>query len=652
MTGPENPEPPRLAYDPSTVVSERLILAAVLLGSIVYFVLAVRRRLVGLRTAKVRDLRLDGLAGRLWTVLCEVGLQTRVIRDRPVVGMLHAAVMWGFIAFAWVSLEHLAVGFVGPGSPGGGHSWYRVFAGAWAVAVLVGITGLSFRRFVLRPPLLGERPSRTSALVAGLIVILMATYLADWLLLEPADPFWRLNWWTHTGALLGMLWLIPNSKHLHLVLAPVTILFRGRVTSSARALRDDDDDDFGMISFADLSQKDILDVNSCVECGRCTENCPANLVGGSLDPKKIVLQIQGGLLAGGQLIAGDDALVAGGKAWVREQDLYQCFSCGACEEACPVGIEHVGLKILDLRRGLVSEGRTGNEKLATMFTTMERAPHNAWGASQQTRRKLVETENLPLYRQGTEWLFWLGCGCNYDPHGHEVVRSMRRILDAAGVSWGVLPAETCCGEPARRAGNEYLYLELSDQVIGVLRANSVRRVVTCDPHCARLFDLDYRQQEAFDALGIEVLHHTELLASLVESLPLEGAAGRVTLHDPCYLARGRGVVDPPRAVLRAAGAELAEMPRHGSKTFCCGAGGAQIYIADDSAEPPGARVNDRRFAEVAETGADTVAVACPYCPIMLKDAAGRAGRGDMRVADVAQLVAERIPTPGSEPASD
>ncbi len=633
---------------------EQLVLAVGLLSSTVYFIRAVGTRLAGVRSARERNLRLDGLVGGLWVTFCEVVLQTRVIRDRPLVGLLHAAVMWGFFAFAWVSIEHLAVGFAGPDMSAPGHSWYDAFAGVWAVAVLVGIAGLSFRRFVLRPPALGAKPSLSSALVAGLIVILMVTHIADWLLIEPLGAFWRWNWWTHTAALVSMLWLIPNSKHLHLVLAPITILFRGRATSSVRPLRDedDDDDDFGMISFTDLSQKDLLDLNSCVECGRCTDSCPANLIGGSLDPKEIVLQMQKGLLTGGSTIAGDDALVASGKAWVSEQDLYQCLSCGACEEVCPVGIEHVGLKILDLRRGLVSEGRTGNDRLTAMFTTMERSPHNAWGASQQTRRKLLDAENLPLYQEEMEWLFWLGCGCSYDPHGHEVVRSMRRVLDAAGVSWGVLVAETCCGEPARRAGNEYLYLELSEQVIAALQAKGVRKVVTCDPHCARMFDVDYRQQEAFRALGIEVVHHTELLARIAESLPLETLEGKVTLHDPCYLARGRGVVEEPRAVLQAVGAELVEMPHSRSRTFCCGAGGAQLYIADDSVDLSGGRVNDRRFAEAEATGVDTVAVACPYCPIMLKDAAGRAGRGDIRIADVAQLVAERLPPAERDPASD
>ena len=593
-------------------------------------------------TAPDRNLSVDRPVRRLWTVFAEVFLQTRVIRERPIAGVLHALVMWGFFAFAWVSAEHLALGFFGLDTSVHTPSWYAAFAAAWAVAVLAGIIGLSFRRFVLRPTALGPSPSLTSAMVALLIVILMVTYLADWRFLEPPSDAWRANWWTHTAALLAMLWLIPNSKHLHLVLAPVAIFFRGRVTSSMRPLRDEDDDDFGMIRFGDLSQKDVLDVHSCVECGRCTDNCPANLIGGSLDPKRIVLQLQHGLLAGGETIAGDDDAVAGGKAWLTERELFECLSCGACEEVCPVGIEHVGLKILDLRRGLVSEGRTSGEKLAEMFTTMERAPHNAWGVSQQVRRKLIETDGLPLYEANSEWLLWLGCGCNYDPHGQGVVRAMKQILDAAGVSWGVLASETCCGEPARRAGNEYLYQELSERVIGSLRSKGVKRIVTCDPHCARMFDLDYRQQPDFADLEIDVVHHTELLARLVGSLPLEASGGKVTLHDPCYLARGRGVTEEPRAVLRALGTELVEMPHHGAKTFCCGAGGAQLYIADDKVELPGGRVNYKRFEEVSASGAETVAVACPYCPIMLRDAAGQAGRDEVRIVDIAELVAEGI----------
>ncbi len=583
----------------------------------------------------------DHLSMRSLRVLREVILQTRVIRARPVAGVLHALVMWGFFVFGWVTVEHTLQGFRGLETAQPDTTWYGTFAAVWAVAVLAGIVGLSFRRFVLRPKALGGL-SASSAAVAALIVLLMVTYLLGWRWLEPGSPAWLVNWWVHILSVLGMLWMIPKSKHLHLLLGPVAIFFRSETTSSMRPLREDDDDDFGLLRFSELSPKDILDVSACVECGRCTDVCPANSVGQTLNPKEIILQLQHGLLAGGEVLAGTPDGVRKGDYWVSEDDLFQCLSCGACEEACPVGIEHVGAKILDMRRGLVSEGRTHNDKLGSLFTTMERSPHNPWGASHETRRKLIEAEKFPIFDGSQEWLFWLGCGVSYDPHGQDVARAMRKIFDAAGVSWGVLARETCCGEPARRAGNEYLYLELSEKVIDSFRSGGVKNLVTCCPHCTQMLDVDYRQNKLFQELGIRVVHHTELLAELLPRLKLSAHEEMITFHDPCHLARGRGITEEPRAALAASGAEIVEMDRSRLQTSCCGAGGAQLFIADDKSDPPGGRINHRRFAQIAGTGVSKVAVACPYCPIMLNDAARHAGREEFVVADVAEIVAERL----------
>ncbi|MCB9385029.1 MAG: 4Fe-4S dicluster domain-containing protein [Bryobacterales bacterium] len=630
-------------------MAARLVFLALCLCSAAYFAWAVARRLGQMRAARP-NLRFDDVGARLGRVVREVLLQSRVVARRPVAGVLHALVMWGFFAFAWVSLEHLSLGLIGLEHAEAGTSWYGWFAAVWAGAVLVGIVGLAFRRFVLRPPALGSKLSGGSAMVALLIVGLMTTYLAGWRYLEVGSEAWRLNWWLHTAAFLGMLWVIPGSKHLHLLLAPFAIFFRhGETTSPMRALDEDSDEDFGMLRFSDLAQKDILDVNACVECGRCTDVCPANMAGGTLSPKQVILQMQHGLLATRNpqedSVAGTAAEVAEGKVWVAEDDLYQCYTCGACEQACPTGIEHVGAKILDLRRGLVSEGRTHSDKLNDLFNTMERAPHNAWGASQEVRRKLVEGDAFPVFDGSQQWLLWLGCGCNYDPHGNDVARAMQKLFDAAKVSWGVLARETCCGEPARRAGNEYLYMELSEKVIDAIEASGAKNVVTTDPHCCRMFDVDYRQNERFEALGVRVFHHTQVLGELLADVQLDFREEPVTYHDPCYLARGRGETAAPRMLLEIAGADVLEPMRHGLDTGCCGAGGAQLYIADDKKEWPGGRVNYRRFDELAATGAKTIAVACPYCPIMLKDAAGHAGREDVQIVDVAELLASRLPAP-------
>ncbi len=618
----------------------RLAFLLVLVLSVGYFFRILWKRLGPMRTARP-GLSLDRPGRRLWRAFAEVVLQTRVIRERPVAGCLHALVMWGFFAFAWASIEHLSLGLLGLERAPADQSWYGAFAAVWAIAVLAGIVGLAFRRFVLRPGSLGE-VSVSSGLVAVLIVSLMATYLVGWRGVEAGTTAWRINWWLHTLSFLAMLFVIPHSKHLHLVLAPIAIFLRAETTSGIRALRDEDDNDLGMVRFTDLSAKDILDVNTCVECGRCTDVCPANTIGGSLDPKEIILQMQRGLPAGGDVIAGTALEVSAGQSWVREEDLFQCLSCGACEQACPVGIEHVGAKILDLRRGLVSEGRTHNDKLSDLFSAMERTPHNPWRMAHDVRAKLVEGEKFPLFDGSQQWLFWLGCGNSYDPHGQDVARAMKKILEASELSWGVLDRETCCGEPARRAGNEYLYMELSEKVIDVFRGKKVKNIVTCCPHCTRMLDVDYRQNAAYQQLDIRVLHHSELIDELMPDLGVRRERETVTYHDPCDLARGRGITREPRNVLEACGAEVVELRRNREHTFCCGAGGAQLFIADDEAELPGGRVNHQRFDEIVATGARRVAVACPYCPIMLNDAAQHAHRADIQVIDIAELVASRM----------
>ena len=469
----------------------------------------------------------------------------------------------------------------------------------------------------------------------------MVTYLLGWGVFPVGSMDWKVNWWAHTLTFFALLDVIPLSKHLHLVLAPVTIFLRSDTTSAMRPLPEEGDD-LGTIHFKDFGRKDVLDLNACVECGRCTQFCPANLVGGSLSPKEIILDAQRGLLCGGDVVAGTAAEKEQGKVFISEDDLFQCLSCGACEYACPVGIEHVGRKILDLRRGLVSEGRVSNDKVIQLFTTMERAPHNPWGIAHDTRQKLIESKQFPLFDGHQEWLFWLGCGLSFDQHGQAVALAMKQILDAAGISWGVLPRETCCGEPARRAGNEYLFLQLSENLIETFANARVKKVMSCCPHCTTMLDKDYRQIPSYAKLDIKVIHHTELIAELLPQLPIEPSGLPATYHDPCYLARGRGITAAPRQILRSCGVSLTEAVHHGQNTRCCGAGGAQLFIADDQRDQTRQRVNELRFAELAETKASTLVVACPYCPIMLRDAGNHAQRDDLEIRDVAEIVAKSL----------
>jgi len=231
---------------------------------------------------------------------------------------------------------------------------------------------------------------------------------------------------------------------------------------------------------------------------------------------------------------------------------------------------------------------------------------------------------------------------SFDQHGQAVAVAMKEILDAASASWGVLARETCCGEPARRAGNEYLFLELSEKVIEAFTNAHVKKIVLCDPHCTTMLDKDYRQISAYAELGIKVVHHTEFIAELLPRLSITPATFEATYHDPCYLARGRGITAEPRRILDSCGVALAEPAHHGRNTQCCGAGGARLFIADDKREHTKHRVNELRLAQLVATRATTLAVACPHCPTMLRDAANRAQRDDLEIVDVAEIVARTL----------
>lgn len=573
--------------------------------------------------------RLRPLGPRIRNFLAEVLLQARVIRHRPWPGLAHALVFWGFCAFALVTLNHLAQGLgrelfdIRGGGFGRAYGW---MAALFAVAVAVSIAGLAVRRFVVRPKWLGEKISLESGVIALLIFILMATYLADFLL-EPerASLPWRAIWWTHTGALLVFLPLIPHTKHLHLMLSPAAVFLRQGGFAQIPPLAGEDD--FGLVSGKDVTRRLALQAFSCVECGRCQEHCPAHNTGKELNPKQIALGLRAFLKENGP--ASDQPLLG---AHLSEQAAFQCTTCGACEAQCPVGVEHLPL-IIGLRRGAVNTGRWEDEYGAQLFVRLERQG-NPLGMAAYERDRFIQKNGLPWFDGSQEFCLWLGCMGAFDPRGREAVLALARLLRAQGVTFGVLRKEKCTGDAARRLGNDLLFQQLAEFNLEQMRAAGVRKIISICPHCVRTIGEDWKEFGA----DFEIIHHSEWLASLPHSAPAP-AEGTVVYHDPCYLGRYRGVYEEPRRVAAAAG-RLVEPPRRRDRAFCCGAGGGLVFLGEEQGE----RVSHARARELLATGASQIAVACPFCRTMLEDAvAAIGGPGAPRLADIAEIAAAQSP---------
>ena len=579
-----------------------------------------------LRSKKDPGFHLFPIGKRVWDFVWEVLCQGKVIRERPLPGLAHALVFWAFCAFALVTLNHcaivLGIGFLDPSS-GIGRLYYY-FAAAFAIICAVSILGLFIRRFLVRPKWLGAKLSWESGVIALLIFILMATYLAAFFVAD-ADPAARALWWIHTLALLTFLSLIPHTKHLHLVLSPATVfLSRG---SFAQIPPLSGDEDFGLVAGTDLTRLVSLQAYSCVECGRCTEHCPAANTGKLLNPKEIILGVRAYLNDLGP--ASDQPLLG---RYNAQEAVFQCTTCGACEFQCPVGIEHVPI-LVGLRRGAVNTGEWEDQHGAKLFLALERGS-NALGLSAAERDKFIEKQALPLFDGTQEYCLWLGCMGGYDPKGREIVAAFARVMNYLGTSYGVLRKEKCTGDPVRRLGNDLLFQQLAEANLAALAENKVKKIVSICPHCVRTIQEDWKEYGA----PPEIEHHSEFLARYADRLQKQAVEGKIVYHDPCYLGRYRNVYEEPRAVVELAG-ELVEAPRNHERSFCCGAGGGLAFLGEETGE----RVSHNRTQELIATGAQTIAAACPFCNTMFRDALAATGEGAPELLDIAQLAARGLP---------
>jgi len=619
------------------------ILEKMLLAALIFTSAALFWKRFGVVSDKILKSRKDPgfhlfpIGRRAWDFFWEVLCQAKVIRERPLPGLAHAFVFWSFLAFALVTLNHIAIGFgigildgIGPIAhhiPAAFANFYFGFAALFAIACSISIAGLFVRRFLVRPKWLareGHQLSWESGVIAGLIFALMATYLASFYVAD-ASLAARLLWWAHTLCLLVFLPLVPHTKHLHLILSPATIFLSRGGFSQIPALSGDED--FGLVTGKDLTQLVSLQAYSCVECGRCTEHCPAANTGKLLNPKEIVLGIRGYLNEYGP--TAEELLL--GK-YNSQEAAFQCTTCGACEFQCPVGIEHLPI-IVGLRRGATNTGAWEDDHGGKLFNVLERNS-NALGMSALERDKFVQKQELPTFDGTQEYCLWLGCMGGYDPKGREIIASFVEVMRYLGTSYGVMRKEKCTGDPARRLGNDLVFQQLAEANLEAMRAQKVKKIVSICPHCVRTIQEDWKEFGA----PPEIEHHSEFLARHQARLPQNNTGGKIVYHDPCYLGRYRNVYDQPRAVIAAAG-ELVEAPRNRERSFCCGAGGGLAFLGEETGE----RVSHVRAQELVATGATTIGAACPFCNTMFRDALAGTGDDPPRLLDIAQIAAAQLP---------
>ena len=559
------------------------------------------------------------LGKRVWEFFWEVLCQAKVIRQRPLPGLAHAFVFWGFCVFALVTLNHHALAF-GAAFLHPGGAWsdaYFYVAGVFAALVAVAIAGLFVRRFLVRPVWLGEKLSYESGFIAFLIFVLMITYLGGFAV-ENGGAAAKALWWLHTLALLVFLPLIPHTKHLHLLLSPATVFLSRGSFSAIPPLAGDDD--FGMVTGKDVTKLAALQSYSCVECGRCTEHCPASNTGKELNPKQIILGMRAYLNEFGP--ASEEPLLGKHNS---QTAVFQCTTCGSCEFQCPVGIEHLPM-ITGLRRGSVNTGVWDDEYGTKLFLALERSG-NALGLSAAERDKFIEKQRFPIFDGTQEYCLWLGCMGSYDPRGREIVVSLVRVMSYLGTTFGVLRKEKCTGDAARRLGNDLVFQQLAEQNLEALERSRVKKIISICPHCVRTISTDWRDYGS----PPEIEHHTEFLARHRDRLPQNNGRS-VVYHDPCYLGRYRDIYDEPRTVLARSG-EVIEAPRHRERSFCCGAGGGLVFLGEESGE----RVSHVRAKELAETGAGIIGAACPFCNTMFSDALRAISETPPQLLDVVQI---------------
>jgi Fe-S oxidoreductase len=623
--------------------------------------------------------RFDDLPKRVETEAVVVFGQRKLLQ-RLGPGLMHAFIFWGFLILLTTIIEvggevfdeTFAIPLIGR------TGWLGLLQDVFAVLVIAGVGMAVYFRKVRRDDRFKgshlEEADFILLMILGIMLTLIglnAVKIAEGLnesptawtpvsnlasnLYEPMSDGWRsffhgLFLWSHILLILGFLVYIPYSKHLHILTSFFNVfLTKTKPMGKLAPLKIDleameESGTLGAATVQDLSQKQVLDTFTCTECGRCQDVCPAWNTGKPLSPKLLIMNLRDHVFEQGEAIL--DARAEGTEPEtvplnpevVEDEVVWDCVTCGACMQECPVNIEHVD-HIVDMRRNLVMGESRFPQEAGALLRNME-STKNPWGVAQSDRAEWADGLGVRILEDGRapEYLYWVGCAASFDDRAKKIAQATARLLQRAGVPFAILgPRELCTGDPARRMGHEYLFQQLAEENVATLNGVRATKIIVNCPHCFNTIRNEYPDYGG----SYEVIHHTQLLARLLDEGRLRPTAevqALVTYHDPCYLGRHNGVYDQPRSVLdRIPGVRQVEMPRHRERAFCCGAGGARMWME----EHIGKRINSERTDEAAATGADVIGVACPYCMVMLDDGAKAKGDG-LEVKDVAQVVAESV----------
>lgn len=662
---------------------KNIIFIIVFLATVGFFAYSVNNLIKYLKVAKKKDDRFDNIPARLKRVWNIAFAQTKLLRE-PVAGTLHLLIFWGFVLFIFAVLETMIQGFYSPFSLsvlGPVYSLITIVQDLFGLLVIISIFISLYRRFILKVPRLdvdkhGKMDAAFILLLIMFIVVAMygqnaagfanngmAYHKSEF---RPVSAFisgilfsgqtsttiflYELFWWMHIILIFVFLNYLPYSKHLHVLTSIFNVYFANldpvRNTLKKLNLDDENAETFGAADIDQLSWKQILDGYSCTECGRCTAACPANIVGKSLSPKEIIVDIRKRTLDKAPLIVAgitegelyEKTLVHN---YVTDIALWECTTCMACVQECPIMIEHLD-SIVDMRRDLVLTESEFPAGLNPVFKSLE-TNFTPWAFNPADRAEWAAGMNIKSMAEDkdSEVLFWVGCAGSFDDRYKKVTKAFATIMQKAGVDFRILGTEEKCnGDTARRLGNEYLAQMMMQENIETLNGYGVKKIVTACPHCFHSLKNEYPQFGG----NFEVKHHTQFIEELLSDgkiqLKKESEKHKVTYHDSCYLGRYNQVYDSPRKSLsEVAGLDLVEMERNKSRGFCCGAGGGRMFLEDEE----GGRINEERAKEALSTNADTIASACPFCMTMMTDGVKHFEKSEeVAVKDIAEIILENV----------